>query len=149
LARLADKDSDPDVRLTAAAAMHQVDLRGAAARAAAGATPKVQELIGKLGETDAHESTAAANALARLGPQAKEAAGSLALALESPNKWLRVAAAEALASIGRDALPVLAAVKKLTEDPDDDVRAAAEKAAEKIESAPAAKSRIMEGPAGG
>jgi HEAT repeat protein len=132
IAKLCEEDGNADVQDAAFVALHSIDLDAMAAKASAGAADDVAALIKKLADKDEHESVAAANSLAKLGPQARPAIPSLALALGSPNKWLRVAAAEALGALGYDAHVVTPYVQKLKQDPETDVRKAAEAALARI-----------------
>jgi len=136
LKQIAREDRDPGTRLGARTALYQIDLERIAAQSAAEATPEVRDLIARLKSDDPPESVAAANGLARLGPQAAAAVPALVMALRREDKWVRVAAAEALGAIGRLAQPALVDLRRAAEAADDEVRAAAVQAIEQIEAFP-------------
>jgi len=89
-------------------------------------------LLDKLAAKDQFEAVAALRQLKAKGRAAKDVAPALALALQSPNKWIREAAADALAELGKDARRVSFALRAALNDPEPEVREAAQKALERL-----------------
>src|SRR5436190_876209 len=82
---------------------------------------------------DRAQGHAAAKALGRLGPVAKDAVPALAAALKDPDAGVRVRVAGTLAEIGPAAQAAAVALRDAAKDRDPGVRAAAAAALKKIE----------------
>lgn len=96
-------------------------------------TDQVHILIRQLQSRDAVVRISVADALGRIGPEAKEAAPALIAALKDQDAFIRNSAAEALGEIGpgtKEAAPALIGALK---DRDAGVRRSAAKALEKID----------------
>jgi HEAT repeat protein len=91
---------------------------------------EVQELIDKLKSSDSDVRRDAAQALGKMGPQAKEAVPALVAALQDKNLFVRRYSAHTLGKIGSDAAKQ--AVPALTKTLDDKRKEVAEAAAEAL-----------------
>jgi HEAT repeat protein len=113
-------DKHPAVRLVAAGRLRVLGTKAEAA------TP---ELIVALGDSDERVRTAAAEALAKMGPSALP---QLQTALGSQDANVRKLSLACLASLGRAAKPALAAIEKCQQDADKDVAEAAKILVERL-----------------
>jgi len=92
---------------------------------AAANSQDIDALIAKLKSNDPGKRAEAADALAKMGPEAKAAVPALLEALKDANPLVRSAAAFALGDIHADATSVVPALIRALEDPDEFVRHAA------------------------
>ena len=118
--RQALADKQPAVRLVAAGRLRVLGTKAEAA------TP---ELIVALGDSDERVRTAAAEALAKIGPSALP---QLQTALGSQDANVRKLSLACLASLGPAAKPALAAIEKCQQDADKDVAEAAKILVERL-----------------
>lgn len=102
----------------------------ALARSGARAVPILAET---LDDDEAAARAGAANALARIGPDAAPAVPQLITSLDDSSATVRVAAASALAALGSDAHDAVPPLLTLARDPSQSVRSAALRALGRIE----------------
>ena len=86
-----------------------------------------------LDSADKRTRLVAADAIARMGPQAKPALPALIKLLNDPEKSIRMSGIVAIARIGAEAKPALPILQQLTTDPDPNISKAAKLAIEAIE----------------
>jgi hypothetical protein len=101
--------------------------------------PKIQNLISALHSEDKDVREKAAEALGRIGPEAKAAAPSLSAALKDKNSVVRWWTAQTLGNIGSESKAAVPALIENLKDEDGTVRKAAARALRKINTLEAQK----------